>query len=170
MLREIEFDGNPDSSGSCPQPTCEGLPIAAIVPRRRISRMIKGLRTGLMRFDMMQSEQSTSQRWTCCALLALLCVNVSTGCISTDYTELPSFQPRRHTAVERQFYRIHDPFTDDKLGPDLGVRPRGFARPRPETQRASEVYFGLGLPKYRPLPWPFNFRPVPDSGVPPHFH
>ena len=102
----------------------------------------------------------------CSVVATLSMLFLLSGCISTELTELPTLTPHRHPLVEKQVYRIHDPFTDATLGPDMGVRPRGFNVPRADTKRASEVYYGLNLPKFYPLPWPFSANPNLNGGRP----
>ena len=99
-------------------------------------------------------------------IVSIVLMTTLPGCIFTQYTELPTLTPKRHPLVEKQVYRIHDPFTDATLGPDLGVRPREFNIPRSDAKRASEVYFGLNLPKYYPLPWPFSLNPYLNGARP----
>jgi hypothetical protein len=62
--------------------------------------------------------------------------------------------------VEKQSYRIHDPFPDEDLGPDTMTRPRGFVEPRSEPRKILESRSLLGLDA---VPAPSNSFNYPDA-------
>ena len=77
------------------------------------------------------------------ATWAFLVVLVFSGCLSLQDFEFPKPMPR-HPAVEKQQFRIHDPFGDNNLGPSLNSRPLGFERQRTEPRRIKEVHAEYG--------------------------
>jgi hypothetical protein len=64
------------------------------------------------------------------------CAALCAGCISPQYTRLPSLRPSS-TAAERNSYVYHDPLPDREAGPAI-ERPRGFERQRSEPTRTLE--------------------------------
>lgn len=86
------------------------------------------------------------------------CVAVS-GCINPSNTRLPTLHSPP-APVEKQSYRIHDPFPDENLGPDTMTRPRGFSEPRAEPRKILESRALLGLDRPPLPPNSFNY---PDA-------
>ena len=74
--------------------------------------------------------------------LLLICVLggtvLSSGCISTNYMQLPTWLPR-HPKVEQRSFTFSDPFPDSNIGPDISQRPRGFNRPRTGVRSGQKV-------------------------------
>jgi len=59
------------------------------------------------------------------------CAALFVGCISPQYTKLPSLRP------EPQDYAYHNPLPDREAGPAIDL-PRGFDRQRSEPTRTLE--------------------------------
>lgn len=81
------------------------------------------------------------------------------GCISPFNTRLPTVDTPP-APVEKQSYRIHDPFPDEELGPDTMTRPRGFNEPRAEPRKILESQSLLNLDRAPLPPNSFNY---PDA-------
>jgi hypothetical protein len=56
------------------------------------------------------------------------------GCISPQFVRLPTVVPRA-PAVERRSFEFHDPYADERAGPAVGHRPRGFSEPRTKPRQ-----------------------------------
>ena len=91
-------------------------------------------------------------------LLGLGCFAVC-GCLTPMNTRLPTLASPP-APVEKQSYRIHDPFPDEDLGPDTMTRPRGFNEPRAEPRRVLEGRSLLGLDQVPAGPSSFDY---PDA-------
>jgi hypothetical protein len=81
------------------------------------------------------------------------------GCVNPINTRLPTFNTPP-PVVEKESYRIHDPFPDEELGPDTMTRPRGFVEPRAEPRKTLESRALLGLDA---VPLPPNSFNYPDT-------
>ena len=81
------------------------------------------------------------------------CVLVAGGCLSPNFTRLPSLFPGA-PAAERKSYELHDPLPSESEGPETQVRPRGFETPRSEPRQAVEGQMLLGTPTDDPPPGP----------------
>ena len=74
------------------------------------------------------------------AILTLLVT--ASGCPTT---RLPSILPGPQDADKRSF-NVHDPLPETDIGPDMGIRPRGFMQERSEPRRTQEAQGLLGMP------------------------
>ncbi len=74
--------------------------------------------------------------------LLLICLlssaALSSGCLSTNYMQLPTWMPR-HPKVEQRSLTYSDPFPDSNVGPDIGQRPRGFDLQRTAVRSGQQV-------------------------------
>ena len=65
------------------------------------------------------------------------CAALMTGCISSQYTRLPTLRPSAAVVAERESFTYHDPLPDRDAGPAIDL-PRGFERQRAEPRRTLE--------------------------------
>ena len=65
------------------------------------------------------------------------CAALMAGCISSQYTRLPTLRPSSAVGAERESLVYHDPLPDREAGPPID-RPRGFERQRSEPRRTIE--------------------------------
>ena len=65
------------------------------------------------------------------------CAALMAGCISPQYTRLPTLRPSSAVAAERESYVYHNPLPDREAGPAIDL-PRGFERQRSEPTRVQE--------------------------------
>jgi hypothetical protein len=96
-------------------------------------------------------------------VFAVFAATFFSGCISPMFTRYPNLwvgNPRS----EGQAYQQQDPFQDPDIGPDLGSRPRDFARPRTESRQAAEQRLFQGSPASPPYA-PFAPNANPRGGL-----
>jgi len=62
------------------------------------------------------------------------------GCIGPYETRYLSCIPRRPD-VEARSYDWHDPFPDERIGPETASRPRAFQEPRSDTRKNFDLRF-----------------------------
>jgi hypothetical protein len=119
-------------------------------------------------------------RWTG-TLLALMMAGG--GCIGPAETQFLSCYPRRPD-VEARSYDWHDPFPEERIGPDTATRPRSFVEPRSDSRKQFDLRFfeahhpsasRASLVRNRPLPpWngqaPVVASPLPSYPYPTHPH
>jgi|JI6StandDraft_1071083.scaffolds.fasta_scaffold401079_1 hypothetical protein len=77
------------------------------------------------------------RRWS--AVMLFVASSCLTGCITPHTTHFPSlsFMPPEY---ERREAQIHDPYADNKIGPETFTRPLNFQQ-RPEQLQAKDRYF-----------------------------
>jgi len=78
---------------------------------------------------------------------------VSGGCLSAPETRMPEIWPR-HPVPEVLRFHAHDPFADQRLGPDTHTRPRDMDRPRSLARQMMEqqAAHGSALGRSRTVP------------------
>jgi hypothetical protein len=72
--------------------------------------------------------------------IALFVVTGIAGCVGPRETQYLSWMPRRPD-VEARSYDWHDPFPDERVGPDTASRPRAFIDPRTDTRKNFDQRF-----------------------------
>lgn len=79
------------------------------------------------------------------------------GCVGPEETQFLSLYERNPT-VEARSYDWHDPFPDERVGPDTATRPLAFNEPRSDTRKNLDLRFlqamhpSAGQPHYAGLP------------------
>jgi len=79
------------------------------------------------------------------------------GCVGPEETQFLSVYERNST-VEARSYDWHDPFPDERAGPDTASRPLAFSDPRSDTRKNLDLRFlqamhpSAGQPQYAGLP------------------
>jgi hypothetical protein len=76
-------------------------------------------------------------RSTATACLVMVCLS---GCVGRQETRYLSLYPRR-ADVEARSWDFHDPFPDERIGPDTHTRPRQFVEPRTDTRKNYDQRF-----------------------------
>ncbi len=94
-------------------------------------------------------------RMVCGLICGIGCVGIS-GCVNQGNTRLPTIDTPP-SLVEKQSYRLHDPFPEEDLGPDTMTRPRGFTQPRAQPRKNQESRALLGLDQPQLPPNSFNY-------------
>lgn len=64
-------------------------------------------------------------------VLILIVLGSSLGCQETRFLNCRTREPR----TESRSYDLHDPFPDEKLGPETFIRPRTFQEPRSDERK-----------------------------------
>ncbi|MBI1349108.1 hypothetical protein GC163_22795 [bacterium] len=118
------------------------------------------------------------QRYILVSLLGLV------GCVGPEETQFLSIYERNPT-VEARSYDWHDPFPDERAGPDTFSRPLAFNEPRTDTRKNIDLRFlqamhpSAGQPSYAGIPavpgpaivgpngMPIASRPQIPQGYPP---
>lgn len=97
--------------------------------------------------------------WTA-ALIAVAMSFALSGCTTPQFSRLPVAYPS-HPQSEKRAFAIQDPLPVPDLGPELGLRPRDYDRPRNPARRAAELRLLHGIQS-----GPEGIRPgVPRGGL-----
>jgi len=93
------------------------------------------------------------------ALMLISCL-IPVGCTTPQFSRLPVAYPS-HPMAEKRAFGIQDPLPVPDLGPELGLRPRDYDRPRNAARRAAELRLLHGMQS-----GPEGIRPgVPRGGL-----
>ncbi len=85
----------------------------------------------------------------------LLLLLLLAGCRGTQETQFLKCMPRP-AQVEAQSYNIHDPFPDERAGPNTFTRPRAFIAPRTDARKDFDLRYlkaAYGFPQQRYALW-----------------
>lgn len=94
------------------------------------------------------------------ALIAVAMLLALSGCTTPQFFRLPVAHPS-HPLSEKRAFAIQDPLPVPDLGPELGLRPRDYDRPRNPARRAAELRLLQGIQS-----GPEGIRPgIPRGGL-----